>query len=90
MCFKCQGLGDIAQEFANKKVITMAEWATVKEEFEEEEMTCESEPELEETQDEVSEEADEGEFLVLRRVPSNQRGVQDEQRENIFQTRCTV
>jgi len=34
------------------------------------------------------EEADEGELLVLRRVISNQKG--DEQRENIFHTRCMV
>jgi len=36
----------------------------VKEEFEEEEKACESEPELEETQDEVFQEADEVELLV--------------------------
>jgi len=36
------------------------------------------------------EEADEGELLVLRRVLSNQKGVKDEQRENVFHTRCTV
>ena len=36
-----------------------------------------SELELEETQDEVVEEADEGELLVLRRVLSNQRGVKE-------------
>jgi len=35
-------------------------------------------------------EADEGKLLVLRGVLSNQRGVKDEQRENIFHTRCTV
>jgi len=63
----------------------LAEWAFVKEDFEEEEKACESEPELEETHDEVIEEADEGELLVLRRVLSNQRGVKDDQRE-----RCTV
>ena len=58
-CFKCQGLGHIASECPNRKVITLAEWAIVKEEFEEEEKACESEPELEETQDEDIEEADE-------------------------------
>ena len=35
-------------------------------------------------------EADEGKLLVLRGVLSNQRGVKDEQRENIFHTRCTI
>jgi len=89
-CFKCQGLGHIASECPNRKVITLAEWAAVKEDFEEEEKACESEPKFEETQDEVIEEADEGELLVLRRVLCNQREVKDEQRENIFHTRCTV
>jgi len=89
-CFKCQGLGHIASECPNRKVITLAEWAAVKEDFEEEEKACESEPEDGENQDEIIEEADEGELLVLRRVLSNQRGVKDEQRENIFHTRCTV
>ena len=36
------------------------------------------------------EEADEGELLVLRRVLSNQKGVKDEQRENIFHSHSTV
>jgi len=62
----------------------------VKEVFEEEENEVESQPKLKETQEEVIEEADEGELLVLRRVLSNQRGVKDEQRENIFHTHCTV
>ena len=42
----------------------------MKEEFEEEQKACESEPELEETQDEVIEEADEGELLVLMKENS--------------------
>jgi len=62
----------------------------VKEVFEEEEKQDDSEDELEETQDEVVEEANEGELLVLRRVLSNQKGVKDKQRENIFHFCCTV
>jgi len=50
-CFKRQGLGHIASECPNRKVITLTEWAAVKEDFEDEEKACESEPELEETQD---------------------------------------
>ena len=57
---------------------------------EEEEKEDDYEDKLEETQEEVVEEADEGELLVLRRVLSMQRGVKDEQRENIFHTLCTV
>jgi len=89
-CFKCQGFGHIASECPNRKVITLAEWTAVKEDFEEQENGVESELEAEETQDEVIEEADEGELLVLRRVLSNQKGAKDEQRENIFHTRCTT
>jgi len=55
-----------------------------------EEIEGESEGNLEENLEEVKEEADEGEMLVLRRVLNNQRGAKDEQRENIFYTRCTV
>ena len=41
-CFKCQGLGHIASECPNRKVITLAEWTAVKEDFEEEEREPES------------------------------------------------
>jgi len=45
--------------------------------------------EEEEEQEQVIEAADEGEMLVLRRVLSNPHAVEDEQRENIFHSRCT-
>jgi len=89
-CFKCQGLVYIGSNCPNRKVITLSEWSDVKKVFEEEEIEDESEQELEENQKEVVEEADEGELLVLRRVLSNQKGVKDKQRENIFHTRCTI
>ena len=89
-CFKCQGLSPIASECPNRKVITLVEWTAVKEDFEEEENEVESELETEETQDEVIEEADEGVLLVLIGVLGNQKGPKDEQRENIFHTRCTT
>jgi len=38
----------------------------------------------------VVEEANEGKLLVLRRTLSGFKGNQDEQRENIFHSRCTV
>jgi len=75
-CFKCQGLGHIASDYPNRKAITLSEWSAysaVKEVFEEEEMEEESEPDLEETQEKVVEEADEGKLLVLRRALSNQK-----------------
>ena len=36
------------------------------------------------------EEADEGKLLILRRALSGLKGNQDEQRENIFHSRCTI
>ena len=45
---------------------------------------------LEEEEEEVIVEADEGEMLVLRMTLSTQKGDQEEQRENIFHSRCTV
>jgi len=73
----------------SRKVITLAEWAAVKE-FEEEEKEDDFEDNLEETQEELVEEADGGEMLVLRRVLSGQKGAKDEQRENIFHSRCMI
>ena len=89
-CFKCQGLGHIASECPNRKVITLAEWRAIDEQEKEGEIEGETEEEHEESQEEVEEEADEGEMLVLRRVLNGQKSTKDEQRENIFHTRCTV
>ena len=36
-CFKCQGLGHIASDYQNQKIIPLAEWETVKEEEKEDE-----------------------------------------------------
>lgn len=61
----------------------MAEWEVTKEE------------EIEEGKEvyfmeEQEEEADEGELLVLWRTLSGIKAAKDEQRENIFHTRCMV
>jgi len=77
-------------DFANRKVITLAEWSTMKEMFEEEEKEDDCEDELEETQEEVVEEANEVEMLVLRRVLTNQKRAKDKQKKNIFHSRCMV
>ena len=55
-----------------------------------EEIEGEIDENLDENLEEVEEEADEGEMLVLRRVLNGQKGAKDDQRENIFHTRCTV
>jgi len=61
----------------------LVKWEANKEE--EDCMVC-----LVEHQEEVVEEVDEGELLVLRRALSGLKGDKDEQRENIFHSRCTV
>jgi len=59
--------------------------ATQVEEGEEEKDLC-----LMEGVEEVIKAVDEGDLLVLRRTSSGLRGSQDEQRENIFHSRCTI
>ena len=80
--FKCQGLGHIAADCPNRRVITLAEWDAVKEKVTEEEK--EESVEATEEEEEIIAEADEGEMLVLRRVLSCQKGEQEKQRENIL------
>jgi len=84
-CFKCQGLGHIASECPNRRIISLAEWEVSKEEEEEGEDHA-----LEEDSEEVVEEADEGELLVLRRALNGRKSDQEDQRENIFHSRCTI
>jgi len=61
----------------------LAEWEVNKEEEDREFY-------LMEEQEEVVEEADEGKLLVLRRAFSGLKGGKEEQRENIFHSKCTV
>ena len=69
----------------------MAEWEANKEEVEEEDRRlCLMEEDQEEVVEEVVEEADDGEMLVIRRALSGLKGDKEEQRENIFHSRCTV
>jgi len=85
--FKCQGLGHIASECPNRRIISLAEWETNKEEEEEEDrVLCL----MEEDQEEVVEEADDGKLLVIRRALSGLKDDKEEQKENIFHSRCTV
>jgi len=83
-CFKCQGLGHIATDWLNRKVITLAEWGAAHKEEKDTEPEAELEGDEGESQEGCLAEPDEGEMLVLRQVLSNQSGEKDEQRENIF------
>lgn len=86
-CFKCLGKGHIASQCPNKRVMIMLDNGEVETESEEDEM-----PPLEEASDEGIEYPVVGESLVARRALNTQIKVDDmeEQRENIFHTRCYV
>ena len=89
-CFICQGLGHIASECPNKRVVSLAEYQTsfyeLNEEEEEGMEVC-----LAENVEEVEEGPDEGELLVIRRALSGFATQEDmEQRDAIFHTRCTM
>jgi len=85
-CYKCQGLGHIASECPNRRVITLAEYEAIQVEEEEQGRDlC-----LVKHMEEVVEEENEGDFLVLRRTLGGLKRSQDEQRENIFHSRCMV
>ena len=88
-CFKCQGYGHFQANCPNRRILTLKEIEAIEEAFQEESNEEESEDE-EESEKEVIEEADDGELLVLKRVLHAQVNSQDEQRENLFHTRCTV
>ncbi|MDN4193085.1 hypothetical protein DDE03_10970, partial [Bifidobacterium longum subsp. longum] len=84
-CFKCLGLGHIASQCPNRRVMTIQN-------------TQEIESEDEGVDEEVSggaqgenvEFADEGEMLMIRRVLSSEAKLEEEQRDNLFRTRCTI
>ena len=59
---------------------------TKEEEEREDSQACAQEEEPEE----VIEVADEGEMLMIKRAMSGQKNEQEEQRENLFHSRCTV
>ncbi|XP_048503161.2 uncharacterized protein LOC125498889 [Beta vulgaris subsp. vulgaris] len=86
-CYRCQGLGHIASECPNKKVITLAEYEAIEEGYEEEE----EEENMEEEEEGRYIGPDDGECLVVRRalsgIPTNEEQLQ---REAIFHTRCTI
>ncbi|KAJ0566766.1 putative transcription factor interactor and regulator CCHC(Zn) family [Helianthus annuus] len=84
-CFRCQGVGHIASECANKRVITLAEFEALSEpKFDEE-------PNHQRDKEEVVIGPDDGDCLVIHRALSGTAVHCDNlQREALFRTRCTV
>ncbi|XP_061957345.1 uncharacterized protein LOC133678848, partial [Populus nigra] len=87
-CFKCLGHGHIASECPNKRVMILhgdhgdlISGDEVKSEDEDEVQVAEQEEDFEPVK---------GDFLVMQRVLNAQIDVSDEQRKNIFHTRCQI
>ena len=87
-CFKCQGRGHIASQCPNKRVMVINAQGEIESEDEEEDEVDDMPP-LEDAYD--GQLAVEGEALVVRRVLSAQvKEEENNQRENLFHTRCFV
>src|SRR2546422_1712015 len=93
-CFKCLGHGHIASQCPNRKVMLLTPQGEVESETEEEnnvEAECNSEAECEKSDDEQVLAAECGEVLITRRVLNIQpKDDFQEQRENLFHTRCLI
>ncbi|KAF7832376.1 Transposon Ty3-I Gag-Pol polyprotein [Senna tora] len=86
-CFKCLGSGHISSQCPNKRVMILKDREVVTDDDNDDSM-----PSLEDNSDLGIEYAEEGECLVVRRALNCQIKEHElnEQRENIFHTRCLV
>ncbi|KAF8051455.1 hypothetical protein N665_1722s0002 [Sinapis alba] len=81
-CFKCQGFGHYANECTNKKVMIVLANGDV---------VSEDEKTDQESDEEGVEYPVQGEMLVTRRILNAQpKAKEDDQRENLFHTRCLI
>src|SRR5256884_4820017 len=91
---KCLGHGHIASQCPNRKVMLLTPQGEVESETEEEnlnEADCDSEAECEKSDDEQVLAAECGEVLITRRILNIQpKDDFQEQRENLFHTRCLI
>ncbi|KAL4303483.1 hypothetical protein GQ457_10G011030 [Hibiscus cannabinus] len=84
-CFKCLGRGHIASQCPNRNTMLLRDDGELESEQEEEENENDAIQEEEELEHAV-----EGEALIFKRSLSMQPMEGDEQRENIFHTRCHI
>ncbi|KAI4310483.1 hypothetical protein MLD38_035459 [Melastoma candidum] len=82
-CFKCQGVGHMASECPSRRNVVIRELSDGEEEFDENVDPIWDVEEIEEY-------SDEGELLVVRKALSVTPAREENQRESIFHTRCTV
>ncbi|CAL9132721.1 unnamed protein product [Musa textilis] len=87
-CFKCHGFGHFQANCPNRRVMTLQEIEEINSALQE----AESNPDQNgsESEKEVMEKADDGEMLIIRRALHTEVSLDNEQRENIFHTRCTI
>lgn len=85
-CFKCLGFGHIAAQCPSKKVLVM----NARGEIESEDESNEHEEDIESDEEGEEQEPAVGDLLVARRVLNAQAKEDDNQRENLFHTRCHV
>ncbi|XP_052478596.1 uncharacterized protein LOC128034054 [Gossypium raimondii] len=84
-CFKCQGRGHIASQCPNRRVMVVRSNGEIESEDEQDE-----EPEIPMEEGEELELPVEGELLVVKRSLNIQVAEEEQQRDNIFHTRCHV
>ncbi|KAG7568008.1 Integrase catalytic core [Arabidopsis thaliana x Arabidopsis arenosa] len=83
-CFRCKGKGHYANKCPNQRAMLMLDSGEI---VTEDEKDCDSAP----IYDDDEEHAVKGELLVARRVLlSQEKSLEDEQRENLFHTRCHI
>ncbi|XP_052483373.1 uncharacterized protein LOC128038592 [Gossypium raimondii] len=84
-CFKCLGRGHIASQCPNRNAMFVRDDGEIESESEQENEAVEQVKEEEDI-----EQAENGEILVVKRSLTLQGVENDQQRENIFHTRCQV
>ncbi|XP_031263538.1 uncharacterized protein LOC116121740 [Pistacia vera] len=86
-CFKCQGYGHFQASCPNQTVMTLREINEIDDACQKD---SSEEEEVDESDNEVIKEVYNGEMLMLKRLLHTQVNPQENQRENLFHTRCTI
>ncbi|KAL4360763.1 hypothetical protein GQ457_04G020130 [Hibiscus cannabinus] len=88
LCFKCLGRGHIASQCPNRRTMLLLDSGEIESESEEDEPELPKETVQEE--DDTLQSFEAGDVLVIKRSLTTQPTQDNQQRENIFHTRCLV